>query len=147
MLSPNFTLFFLFISAMVTENLIFARATGIDEIVGRARNNSHIVIYSVLMFFIAFPSILMISPIKTFLTDYWHSVRGIIVAVAVSVCCFTLSFIGKKYKLFEKIGFSESTILAISFNCTTFAIVLFSIQESSLFNAIIYCGGACVGVM
>ena len=113
-------LFFVLISAMVTENLIFARASGIDEIIGNAKTNKQIITYSTLLFFITFPSVALAYPIKNIwmTPQNWTIFRGMIIATVVVVCYFIMKYLIKATGLNEKFSINDDVVLFISFNCS-----------------------------
>ena len=142
-------LLFLFISAMVTENLIFARAIGIDEITAKVNESKRIILYCAVLLFICLPSVAISYTIKYFLIGVknWMPFRGIIAVLAVSICFLLECFIFNKLSVFKKFSFSSDSMIYLAFSCTSISAILFSLQFTALLQCLVYCLGSCIGVM
>ena len=145
----NIPLIFLFFSSMITENLIFARAIGIEEINNRTSSIRKIVLHSLIVLFICLPSVLISYPVKYYLlgAKNWIPVRGLVVVLAVCLCYLVEDQIFRKKNIYKKYGISHSSALYLSVSCTSVAAVLYSLQFTSILRCIVYVAGSCIGVM
>ena len=145
----NIPLIFLFFSSMITENLIFARAIGIEEINDRTSSIRKIVLHSLVVLFICLPSVLISYPVKYYLlgAKNWVPVRGLVVVLAVCLCYLVEDQIFRKKHIYKKYGISHSAALYLSVSCTSVAAVLYSLQFTSIVRCIVYVAGSCIGVM
>lgn len=145
----NISLIFLFFSSMITENLVFARAIGIEEINNRTDDIKKIIIHSGIILAICLPSALISYPIKYYLLGVknWAPLRGLIVVSAVSLCFLIEDLICKKLDLYKKYNISQNAALYLSISCTSVAAVLYSLQFTSILRCVVYVFGSCAGVM
>ena len=148
-MQSNMSLIFLFFSSMITENLVFARAIGIEEINNRTDDIKKIVIHSGIIFAVCLPAVLVSYPVKYYLlgSKNWASLKGIIVVPAVSLCFLIENFFCKRYGLYKKYNVSQNAALYLSISCTSVAAVLYSLQFASILKCVVYVFGSCVGVM
>ena len=87
--SPQ-TLLYVFVSAMIIENLVFARAVGVDDVIERTRTYRRILQFGSVMAVTTTLSSLFIWVFKSFLeeTPYWVLLRA-----PATVFCLAASFI------------------------------------------------------
>ncbi len=148
-MQSNIPLIFLFFSSMITENLVFARAIGIEEINNRTDDIKRIIVHSGIIFAVCLPASLISYPIKYYLlgAKNWVFLKGVVVVLSVSLCFLAESFLGKKYGFYKKFNVGCNTALHLSISCTSVAAVLYSLQFTSILKCLVYLFGSCVGVL
>ena len=148
-MQSNISVIFLFFSAMITENLIFARAIGIEEINSRTEDVKKIFIYSAILYAVCLPAALLSFGVKYYLlsAEVWSIVKGIVVIVAISICYIAETVALKKRHFYKKYRLTLNSVLYLSISCTSVAAVFYSLQFNSISRCIVYVTGSCVGVL
>lgn len=134
----------LFVAGMITENLIFARALGVDRISERTRSYREILSFCVCYFIVTLSACSMAWGFRSLWHEkaWWGEVRGMVVLLCISAAYLAVSFVMGIKRIT-----AHSVPLIISFNGASFGAVFISITTMSTSQtAIIYCVAASIGL-
>ena len=149
MLSAASPLLYIFVTALVTENLVFARAIGASDFLEQSKGHQGISHYGILLFSISLPAILMVWGVRhyfgafAFYKDFRWVVAACALVLSFAVVKGALTFAGiqNKWKV------SDDVLLTVSFNTTALAIVLLSLSiNASLLQTVIFALGSTLGL-
>jgi len=133
------------IAGIITENLIFERALGLNKAVTRSKSYKSIFVFGILFCFAAVIAGIMAWAVCSKFYDYewWHSYKGLIVLLCIAASYFIMiALIGS-----ESIKTAKSTPIAVAFNSASFGTVFFAIENYQKFvHVLFYCISCSLGV-
>ena len=135
----------LFIAGMITENLLFARALGVDRISERTRNYRDILSFCGCYFIVTLAACSMAWGFRHLWMDkpWWNDGKGMVILLCIAVAYLGLSWV---------IGIDRITArsapLIISFNGASFGAVFIAISTMNTSQtALIYCVASSIGLL
>ena len=134
-----------FVAGLITENLIFERALGVNKAVTRSKSYKGIALFGLLFCFTVMLSGAIAWCIRLKLAEFqwWNDVRGIAVLACIIVAYFiVVSLVGKKY-----IKNVHATPVAVTFNSASFGTVFYALENYQKFmHVMVYCISCSLGV-
>ncbi|MDF3004124.1 MAG: putative NADH:ubiquinone oxidoreductase, subunit RnfA [Oscillospiraceae bacterium] len=133
------------IVAAVTENLLFARALGVDHILERTKSYRAIIRLGAMTCVVSFLGGILAWVFKFALKGYswWPIFRGLSVLLSISMAYFLITvIIGTR-----KVKTAQSLPVVAAFNGASFGAVLIAIlSKDTLLQTIAYCLGCSAGL-
>lgn len=133
------------IVAAVTENLLFARALGVDHILERTKSYRAIIRLGAMTCVVSFLGGILAWVFKFALKGYswWPIFRGLSVLLSISMAYFLITvIIGTR-----KVKAAQSLPVVAAFNGASFGAVLIAIlSKDTLLQTIAYCLGCSAGL-
>lgn len=134
------------IVAAVTENLLFARALGVDHIIERTKSYHDIIRLGAVTCVVSFLGGILAWVFKYALKDFawWPVFRGLAVLLSISAAYFLIAVLcGGNRKLYS----AQSLPVTAAFNGASFGAVLIAIlSKETLLQTIAYCLGCSAGL-
>ncbi len=134
-----------FIAGLITENLIFERALGINKAVTRSKSYKSITIFGLLFCISVMLSGTIAWAIRFKLSDYgwWNDVRGLVVLLCIVAAYFIMvAIVGKK-----NIKSVRAVPIAVAFNSASFGAVFYAIANYQKYmHVLVYCISCSLGV-
>lgn len=140
-----FEIFSVIVTSAIIENLLFARALGVDHLLDRSRSYRYIFRFGIMVMLVAVLSGMLAWGCESLLRGYswWSVMRGMVVLLCVcTVYLLLAALLGKR-----KVRSGESMQVVAAFNGAAFGAVLLALNNRSSFGlTVAYCLGCSVGL-
>lgn len=149
MLSSTSSVLVIFIAAMITENLVFARAIGSGSFIEQSKTAKDILLFGLMLFSVSLPAGIMAFLVKSQLgkQPIYQDIRWIVAAAAVAVSFGIVHFALRYAGVQNKIGVTDDLLISAAFGCATLAVVLLSLSIGGNFlQTVVYCVGSNLGL-
>ena len=133
------------VAGAVTENLLFARAFGVDRIIDRSRSYKKILSFGLMYCFTVCLGSVFAWEVRSWFETiwWWNDVRGLMVLLCIIVSYFILLCIVG----FDRVKSTDSAPVVVAFNGASFGAVFLSIANyQKLLEILTYCLGCSVGI-
>ena len=149
MLSAASPLLYIFVTALVTENLVFARAIGAADFLQRGGRHSRIPHYGVLLFSICLPAVMMAWAARHMLGDHplYRDFRWLAAMLALVVSFGAVKLLLTFAGIQNKWQVGDDVLLTVGFGTTSLAIVLLSLLlNAGLLPTVTFAAGSTLGL-
>ena len=135
-----------FVAGLITENLVFERALGINKAVTRSNNYRDIISFGILfcLSVVLGGTFAWAAGIKLSALKCWNDIRGLVVLLCIIAAYFAMVLlIGK-----NNIKSVHAIPVAVAFNSASFGTVFYALMNYQKFmHVIVYCISCSLGVM
>lgn len=135
----------LIVAGMITENLLFARALGVDRISERTRNYRDIFSFCACYFAVTLAACSLAWGCRCLWVDkpWWNDIRGMVILL-----CIVIAYLGLSMVVGIDRITAHSVPLIISFNGASFGAVFIAITTMNTSQyALIYCVATSLGLL
>lgn len=149
MLNSASPLLYIFVTALVTENLVFARAIGASDYLEHARTTKSIYQYGLMLLCVSLPALIITWTCRHYFGE--HTLYGqfrYLIAIIALAASFALIKTALTYAgVQNKWGIQDEFLLTVSFNTTALAVVLFALSINANFvRSVVFALGSTLGL-